>query len=133
MSLHAFGDNGNLESLRSTDRALWFVGGASSAHDPIYSGSDVPPFSSVPVVSRSGTKVVKATVAGTGNVSAVVEIYGNTVNENTSGILLATITLPLGASPVRDGFAFDANWPFLYARVTSLTGTAAAVSVEFGS
>ena len=92
-------------------------------------GSPTPPFSGQPLVSRKGAKVVEATVTGTGAVTATVEIYGNTRNNNTDGILLATITLS-GTAPQRDGFAFDAGWPFVYARVTALTGTGAAVTAD---
>ena len=74
-------------------------------------------------------KVIEATVTGSGAVNAVIEIYGNTRNNNTDGILIATITLS-GTAPQRDGFAFDAPWPFVYARLVSVSGTSAAVTVD---
>ena len=69
-------------------------------------------------------KVVEATVRHdtTGSVSATVEIYGNTREDNTDGILLATITLS-GTNSARDGFAFDAPWPFVYAKLTAISAT----------
>lgn len=76
-------------------------------------------------------KVVEAFLTGSGTVGATIEIYGNTRNNTTDGILIATITLN-GTAPQRDGFAFDAPWPFVYARIPvgGLTGTGAAVTVD---
>jgi hypothetical protein len=73
-------------------------------------------------------KVVKAELAGAG-ATAEVRLYGNTRNANTGGILLATITLA-SATP-RDGFSFDAPWPFMYAELVSVTG-GGSVTVDLG-
>jgi hypothetical protein len=69
-------------------------------------------------------KAIEATVRHntTGAVSATIEIYGNTRNDNTDGILLATITLS-GTTVARDGFAFDAPWPFIYAKLNAISAT----------
>jgi hypothetical protein len=64
-------------------------------------------------------KVIEATLTGAG-ATATVRIFGNTRNNSIDGILLATITLA-SATP-RDGFAFDAVWPYLYAEVVTITG-----------
>lgn len=92
-------------------------------------GALTPSFSGQPLVSRKGAKVIEATVTGTGAVTASVSIYGNARNNNTDGILLATITLS-GSDAARDGFAFDAGWPFLYAVLTAMTGTGASILVD---
>lgn len=84
---------------------------------------------SVPM--QAARKVIEATVTGTGALTATVEIYGNTRDDTTGGILLATITLA-GTTSARDGFASDAPWPHLYAVVPvgGITGTGATLNVD---
>lgn len=88
-------------------------------------------FTGTPVEIGAANRVVEASVSGTGALTATVEIYGNTRNDNTTGVLLATVTLS-GNNFANDGFAFDAPWPFVYARIPvgGLTGTGAAVTVD---
>lgn len=76
----------------------------------------------VALPAAASGKVVQATVSGTGSVGATVEVYGNTVNANSGGVLLATITLA-GTSSATDGFAFDAPWPFVYFNVTAISAS----------
>lgn len=80
---------------------------------------------------RQTEKVVRAVVQGSGAVTATVEIWGNTRNTDVGAVLLATITLS-GTAIDQDGFAMDAPWPFMFAKLTAVTGTSAAVTVDVG-
>jgi len=48
-------------------------------------------------------------------------------------LLLATITIPAGASPVSDGFVSQAAWDFVSAQLVSITGTGAVATVTMGA
>ena len=74
-------------------------------------------------------KVVKATVSGTGAVSASIDIYGNVHAVNSGGVKLGTLS-PSGTTSAVDGIAFDAPWPFLYAVLTAISGTGAIAIAE---
>lgn len=76
------------------------------------------------------SRVYAAKVVGTGAVSATVEIWG--VAGEGIEVLLGTITLS-GTTSDSDGFASDAPWPEVYASVTAISGTGAAVTVTMGS
>jgi hypothetical protein len=76
-------------------------------------------------------RAIQATVTGSGAVSAAVSIYGNNGNANSGGVLLGTITLS-GTDSDTDGFASDAPWPYLYADLTAISGTGAAVTATVG-
>jgi hypothetical protein len=80
-----------------------------------------------PIGVPSGSKVIQATVSGTGSVSATVEVYGNTQNANSGGVLLATITLA-GTNVATDGFAFDAQWPFVYFNLAAISASSSVVA-----
>lgn len=80
----------------------------------------------VPGVNR----VVKAQVAGTGAVSATINIYG-AMNGNVTA---ATATLigtlaPTGTTTAVDAFVMAAPWPEMFADLTAVSGTGAAVTV----
>lgn len=77
-------------------------------------------------------RVVRAEVSGTGAVTATVEIYGSTTNSTDGAVLLGTITLS-GTTLAADGFAFDAPWPFIFSKVTAISGTGATVLVQLAS
>jgi hypothetical protein len=74
-----------------------------------------------------------ATTASTG--AATIKIYGS--NEDTQStnalIELGTITLTLGTTVTADGFASNAPWRFVTARVTAISGTGASVTVNVGA
>ena len=79
---------------------------------------------------EGGSNVVKfsATVAGTGAVTATVIIDYS--NDGTYWALAgATITLS-GTTSHTDGYATVANWPFVRARCTAISGTGATVTVK---
>lgn len=74
-------------------------------------------------------RTVKAKISGTGAVSATVELYGNTEPAASGGILRATFTLS-GTTTDQAGTFTAENWPYLYAKITAITGTGAAVTCE---
>lgn len=69
----------------------------------------------------------QAVVAGTGAVSATVVIRVS--NDGTNWIDMATITLS-GTTSATDGFSSNADWMYVAAAVTAISGTAAAVTVK---
>ena len=73
---------------------------------------------------------VQASVAGTGAVTATVEIH---VSQDAEGwMTIGTITLS-GTTLASDGFAVAAPWGFVRAKVTAITGTGAKVKVIVGA
>ena len=87
------------------------------------------PTTGSPLAVAAARKVVKATVTGTGAVSASIDIYGNVHATAANGIKLGTLS-PAGTNTGVDGIAFDAPWPFLYAVVTAISGTGAVAQAE---
>lgn len=84
-----------------------------------------------PVVAMRGAtpRIVMAKVTGTGLVSATVEIYGR-VGDGGSKLLM---TFPLsGTTSDNDAGAIEAPWPEIWAVVTAISGTGAAVTVTTG-
>lgn len=69
------------------------------------------------------------TSAGVGAVAVDIEAS----NDGTNFLLIATISLTLGTVTTTDGFASDAPWKVIRARVTSISGTDAAVTVWMGA
>lgn len=81
------------------------------------------------VPKGTGKRTIHASVAGTGAVSATVEIHVS--NDESNPLTLATITLS-GTNSDKDGFTFDAPWPNVRAEVTAISGTDAAVTTTMG-
>lgn len=97
--------------------------------------SAITTVSSSPVGAMALPNLVKTPVltlwgdiTGTGAVSATIELYGNKSPAVTGGVLLATITLS-GTTFQSDASAFTAPYPYLYAKVTAISGTGATVNV----
>jgi hypothetical protein len=76
-----------------------------------------------------GRRVIKASIAGIGAISATVTWYGNDVSSTTNSIVLATSTLSGTTSDV-SGADIPAQWPYMYAVISSITGTSAAVTAK---
>lgn len=76
-----------------------------------------------------GTRAIQGTVAGTGAVTAAIDIYGSATNAASGGVLVGNISLS-GTTSASDGIVSDAPWPYLYCNVTALTGTGAAATVK---
>lgn len=73
----------------------------------------------------------QATVTGTGALTATVVIEGSNDRTNWVATPLGTISLS-GNDSVTDGFANDAPWKYVRARISALTGTGATVNVLMG-
>lgn len=75
-----------------------------------------------------------ATTAGAGSATVVIEVSLVPVpTVDTDWLTLGTLTLTLATTPSGDGFATDAPWHWVRARVSAISGTGAAVSVWMGS
>lgn len=70
-----------------------------------------------------------ATTNGVGSAVVAIEVS----NDNSAWITAGTITLTLGTSATTDGFAVNAAWVYTRAKVTTLTGTGAWVTVSMGT
>lgn len=70
------------------------------------------------------------TSAGAGAVDVVIEASND---ESLPFVSVGTISLTLSTTPVADGFASDAAWKFWRARVDSISGTDAEVTVNMGA
>jgi malic enzyme len=75
-------------------------------------------------------RTFQADLDGTGAISATVLVEGS--NTGDKFLLLATISLS-GTGSTSDGFASDAEWAYVRARVTAISGTGATVNVSMGS
>ena len=78
-----------------------------------------------------GPRTIQASITGTGTVSATVTWYGSNICSNTSGVICATTSLS-GTNSDVSGASVTAEWPFMYAVISSITGTGAAVTTTIG-
>lgn len=77
-----------------------------------------------------GKRTFQANVVGTGAVTATVVIEVS--NDGTNVVTLGTIGLS-GTTTAVDGFASDASWAFVRARISAISGTGATVNVFMGA
>lgn len=79
-------------------------------------------------------RVVRARVTGTGAVSATINIYGAMNGDVTAATatLIGTLS-PTGTTTAVDAFAMAAPWPEMFADLTAVSGTSAAVTVTVAS
>jgi len=82
-----------------------------------------------PLVIGNGT--LEGYVTGTGAVAATISIYGCNTKRNTNGILLATLSLS-GTTSDQAGAPISSNWGYIYAVLSGISGTNAAVTVTIG-
>lgn len=75
-------------------------------------------------------RTFQATVTGSGALSATIIIEG--ANNGVDFLEIGTITLA-GDDRVSDGFASQAKWAQVRARLSTLSGTDAAVTVAMGT
>lgn len=81
----------------------------------------------LPTQQVSGNhRTYQATVTGTGAVTATVLIEVS--NDGTNWFTQATISLS-GTDSDTDGAALEANWPFVRANISAISGTGASVVV----
>ena len=76
-------------------------------------------------------RTIQASVTGTGAVTATVLWYGNNLNANSGGELFATTELS-GTTTDHSGKVEPAEWPYVYADLTVISGTGAAVTATIG-
>lgn len=81
-------------------------------------------------VSGASKRTFQANVVGTGAVTGTVVIEVS--NDGTNVVTLGTITLS-GTTTAVDGFASDAQWLFVRARVSAVSGTGATINVFMGA
>ncbi len=80
--------------------------------------------------NSGGARTFQAVITGSGAVSATVEVEVS--NNGIHFLSLGTIEMT-GTDAATDGFAADAPWLFLRARVTAISGTGASVDVIAGA
>lgn len=68
------------------------------------------------------------TSAGSGAATIIIEV-SNVGGADTNWITMGTIALTLGTAVTTDGFASNAPWKYVRARISSISGTNATVSV----
>lgn len=82
-----------------------------------------------PWAARRTFQAVGSTSSGAGAADVRIEVSNDGVNYIEAG----AITLTLSTSASSDGFASDAAWRYVRARVDSISGTGAAVTVWMGA
>jgi len=73
-------------------------------------------------------QAVGATTAGAGSATVVIEVS----NDGTNWITAGTITMTLATAAATDGFAAQAAWSYVRARISAISGIGAAVTVTLG-
>ena len=93
------------------------------------------------ITTDTGTSIFKdspfATFQAYGTTSsgagaAVILIQASNVDVTANFITIGTISLTLGTASTSDGFTTTAPWKFVRAKVSSISGTNATVSVAMG-
>lgn len=93
------------------------------------------------ITTDTGTSIFKDAPAATfqaygttsaGAGAAVILIQGSNVDVTANFITIGTIGLTLGTSSTSDGFTTTAPWKYVRAKVSSISGTNATVSVVMG-
>lgn len=114
-----------------TKPAYDIVAGRRKTVVPLLDAATAPQ-TSVLIAVGSGSRTIQASITGVGAVTATVEIYGSNQPLTTGGSLLATMTLS-GTTTDNAGDLIAAEWPFMYAKLTAISGTSAAVTVSVGA
>lgn len=84
-----------------------------------------------PATGRTTVQARGATSAGAGAATIVIEVSNvEAPTADTQWITAGTITLTLGTTEVTDGFAINASWRNIRARVSAISGTNATVSAH---
>lgn len=68
-----------------------------------------------------------STTASTGAATILIQV--SNVDTDAAYITMGTITLTLGTTITADGFASDAPWKYVRAKVSAISGTGASVNV----
>jgi hypothetical protein len=72
-------------------------------------------------------KWIQASITGTGAITATVTWFGNSIKDNTNGVLLATSTLS-GTTTDTTGADMPGEPKYMYCVVSAISGTGAAVT-----
>ena len=82
----------------------------------------------VAIAVPSGFKTWASTIAGTGAVSVNLELFGCLDSTAAHPVSLGTMTLS-GTNTNQYGIgSITAAWPYMYVKITSITGTGAVVN-----
>jgi hypothetical protein len=103
--------------------------GSGTVDNVLTGATSVSSGNGVPKAAPKST--FQAVLTGTGALTATVVIEGSNDGTNWVATALGTISLS-GNDAVSDGFANDAPWKYVRARVTAITGTSATVTVLMG-
>ena len=105
--------NYNSNELRAVE---FFSGATTNSTSPIFK-------------VKRGDKVFHSKITGTGAVSATVTYYGSGFDDLATGVVLDTHTLS-GTTTASDGsqVTITTSWPYLWAKITNISGTGAAVT-----
>lgn len=76
----------------------------------------------------TGFRTIQASISGVGQVHSEVEIYGSNLEKLTTGILLAALTLD-GTDNDNTGDIINAEYAFMWAKITAISGIDAKVTV----
>jgi len=78
-----------------------------------------------------GSRVIQSVLTGSGAVSATVEWYGSNSPSTAHGVLIATSYLS-GTHSDSSGDYIAAEWPYMYIKLTTISGTSASVTATVG-
>jgi hypothetical protein len=79
----------------------------------------------------TGSRTIQAAITGSGVLAAVVSWYGSNSSELSNGVLVATTTI--SDTVTASGLPYYGEWPFMYAVLSGISGTNAAVTATIGS
>lgn len=79
----------------------------------------------------TGGRTYHTSIAGTGVVSGTVTWYGTNNSNQPVGVVLAISQLSGTTTDTTGGYIL-AEWPYMYAIITNITGTAAAITASVG-
>lgn len=80
-------------------------------------------------VDANAVNLTIQAVGSTTNGAGAATVFVQVTNDGTNYIDAGTITLTLATSASSDGFALDAPWDKVRARINAISGTGASVSV----
>jgi hypothetical protein len=126
MSLDSFGKTVPISSLNpmSTSNAKIIT--------TLFSAVTTTPATPIFASDSTGPMVAHAFMTGAGAVSATVTVYGNTTASTTGAVVLGTLYLS-GTGGDTQGLPIMAEWPYIYAIPSAITGSGAVVTTRISS
>lgn len=101
-------------------------GGGAKTVTTVFNAATATATSSV-TATTANRKTIQSSIVGTGAVSGTVLWYGNNTNASSGGVLIATHTLS-GTTTDTTGSDIPAEWPYIYAVISAISGTGAAIT-----